>query len=272
MMKNEAFLVDVDLIARKVSGGRKVPRFVLGIIKRVIHQEDFNRYFREGTLGTEFLEGFLKYIDVTVNVTGIENVPEDGLFTFVSNHPLGILETCAECAVLCRRYDGRIAVPANDLMMSVRQVREIMIPVNKMGGQGRELAAALDEAFASDKQMLYFPAGMCARKIKGKITEMPWKKTFVTKSRQYHRDIIPVWFSGQNSKRFYFIASLCKFLKLKLNLAMFTLPSELFKCRGKHFEMVIGKPIPWQSLDHKLRSDSEWAEYLREQTLSLKKD
>ena len=71
---------------------------------------------------------------------------------------------------------GKIVVPANDLMMSIRQVRDYLIPVNKLGGQGRDLAGALDEAFASDKQMLYFPAGLCSRKIDGIIQDLPWKQ------------------------------------------------------------------------------------------------
>ena len=181
----------------------------MSLLKRLLHQEDFNRYFREGKLGTEFLQGFLEYINVTVDVEGEENIPSEGRFTFVSNHPLGMLETCAEAGFLAAKYDGRIAIPANDLMMSVKQVHEFMIPVNKLGGQSRELSGALDEAFASDKQMLYFPAGLCSRRIGGQIQDLPWKKSFITKSRKFGRDIVPIWFSGQNSKRVYRLDECC---------------------------------------------------------------
>ena len=270
-MENEVFLVDVDQIVAKLTHGKKVPGFVLSFLKRLIHQEDFNRYFRQGKLGTEFLEGFLEYIDVTVDIEGEENIPADGRFTFASNHPLGMLETCAQVGFLSRKYDGRIAVLANDLMMSIRQVHEFLIPVNKLGGQSRDLAEALDEAFAGDKQMLYFPAGLCSRRIDGVIQDIPWKKSFITKSRKYQRDVIPVWFSGQNSKRFYRIAEWCKRLGIKFNLAMLTLPSELFRCRGGHFKMVIGKPIPWQTFT-KDKTDTEWAAYVREASYALKQD
>ena len=270
-MENEVFLVDVDQIARKISGGKKVPGWLLSIVKRLIHQEDFNRYFRQGKLGTEFLNGFLDYIDAKVDIIGEENIPDEGRFTFTSNHPLGLLDTCAETGFLSGKYDGNILVPANDLMMSVKQVHQYLIPVNKLGGQGRDLASALDDAFASDKQMLYFPAGICSRRIDGVIQDLPWKKTFITKSRQHKRDIIPVWFSGQNSRRFYRISDWCKRLRIKFNFAMLTLPSEVFRCRGGHFKMVIGKPIPWQTFDSG-RNDNQWAEYVREQVYSLKQD
>lgn len=270
-MENEVFLVDVDQIATKLMKGKKPPRLLLGIVKRLIHQEDFNRYFRQGKLGTEFLEGFLDYINVSVEIVGEENIPPEGRFTFASNHPLGMLETCAQAAFFSRKYDGRIAIPANDLMMSIKQVHEYLIPVNKLGGQGKDLAVALDEAFAGDRQIVYFPAGLCSRKIDGVVQDLPWKKTFITKSRQYHRDIVPIWFSGQNSPRFYRIDRLRNLLKIKLNIAMLTLPSEVFRCRGKHFKMVIGKPIPWQNFTRE-RSDIEWAAFVREQVYALKQD
>ena len=268
---NEVFLVDVDSLVMKLTHGKKVPGFVLSFIKRLIHQEDFNNYFRQGKLGTEFLEGFLDYINVKVDIIGEENIPADGRFTFASNHPLGMLETCAQAAFFSRKYNGRIAIPANDLMMSIKQVHEYLIPVNKLGGQGRELAAKLDEAFAGDKQMVYFPAGLCSRKIDGVVQDLPWKKTFITKSRATRRDIIPIWFSGQNSPRFYRIDRLRNLLKLKLNIAMLTLPSEVFKCRDKQFKMVIGKPIPWQTFT-KERNDTEWAKYVRDKVYEMKID
>ena len=42
--------------------------------------------------GVEWLEDCVKYLDMTLKVEGMENLPDknDGrLYTFVSNHPLG---------------------------------------------------------------------------------------------------------------------------------------------------------------------------------------
>ena len=57
-----------------------------------------------------------------------------------------------------------------------------------------------------------------------------------------------IFFSGQNSKRFYRIANLSK--KLKFNFAMLFLADEAYKSRGKKFEVRIGKPIDWQHFDN----------------------
>ena len=102
----------------------------------------------------------------------------------------------------------------------------------------------------------------------GVVADLPWKKTFVTKSVETHRDIVPIHFSDQNSKRFYRIANLCDALHLKFNLAMLFLVDEMMKNRHKSIEVRIGKPIPWQSFDRS-RSAYSWAQYVRDLVYKL---
>ena len=56
----------------------------------------------------------------------------------------------------------------------------------------------VEAGFSSDNHMLMFPAGLNSRKQNGVISDLPWKKTFITKSVEYHRDVVPIHFSGQN--------------------------------------------------------------------------
>ena len=45
-----------------------------------------------------------------------------------------------------------------------------------------------------------FPAGLNSRKRKdGTIHDLPWKKTFISKSVEYQRDVVPIHFGGRNS-------------------------------------------------------------------------
>ena len=266
--KNTVALIDTEQIVRKVNKGKLLPGPVMRFIKKLLHEEDFNRNFRDGYLGLEFVEHFFDYIDIKVEVVGEENIPAEGLFTFASNHPLGGADAGFQVAYFAKRYNGNVCVPANNFLMHLKQLSEYLIPVNKMGANSRELAQLLSDAFHSDKQMLFFPAGVCSRRINGVVTDLPWKKTFITKSRETRRAIIPVWFSGQNSKRFYRISDLCHKLGIKTNFAMYTLPDELFRCRGKRFRMVIGKPIPWTTFTPD-KTDTEWAAWVREQVYAL---
>lgn len=269
MPQNEPILIDTEAVVRKVNHGKLLPRPVMSFLKKMLHEEDFNRNFRKGKVGPEFVEDFFRDLDVTVEVIGEENIPAEGLFTFASNHPLGGADAGIEIAWLAKKFDGKVITAANAFLLHIKQLANYLIPVNKMSSaQSRELVGLLDQAFKSERQVLFFPAGACSRKIDGKIQDLPWQKTFITKSRQTHRDVIPIWFSGQNSKRFYRLDKITKFLGIGTNLAMFTLPDEMFRCRGKHFKMVIGQPIPWQSFTLE-KTDLQWAACVREKVYEL---
>ena len=95
------------------------------------------------------------------------------------------------------------------------------------------------------------------------MQDLPWQKSFVTKAIQHKRDVIPIHVSGQNTKRFYRIANLRKFFRIKWNIEMFYLPDESYRHRNKTFTFTIGKPIPWSTFD-KSRRPQEWATLVRE--------
>jgi len=54
--------------------------------------------------------------------------------------------------------------------------------------------------------------------VKGKIVDLEWKKNFITKSVQYQRDVVPIYFEGRNSNFFYNLAKIRKFLGIKFNV------------------------------------------------------
>ena len=100
------------------------------------------------------------------------------------------------------------------------------------------------------------------------IRDLEWKKTFITKSIQSQRDIVPIHFEGENSKFFYRLANIGKFLGLKFNIARLYLSDEMFKNRNKKFKVTIGKPIPWQTFD-KSKTATEWAQYVQDAVYTL---
>ncbi len=157
----------------------------------------------------------------------------------------------------------------NDLLMFLKPLAPIFVPVNKFGKTGSESAKAINEAFASDAQILYFPAGLCSRMQKGGISDLPWKNTFLKKAREYGRDIVPVYFDGRNSGFFYRLAKLRKFLGVKFNIEMMFLPDEMFRQKGKSFELYFGTPIPIESVDSS-KGTNEWVKAIRDTTYRLK--
>lgn len=269
-MDSKVFTIDIDEIVRGKAGAkaRFVPRFVLSWLKRIIHQDEVNEFILgEGDKqGMPWLDDCMEYLGTTLNVKGLENLPDDSdgrLFTFVSNHPLGGPDGVALGHLLGHRYDGRIKYLVNDLLMNLHGLAPFFVPINKTGKQSRNFPQLVEAVFNSPNHIIMFPAGLCSRRINGQIHDLPWQKTFITKSVETQRDIVPIRFNGRNSDFFYHIANVGKRLGLKFNIAMLYLVDELYKNRGKTFDVTIGKPIPYSTFD-KSRKPQEWAAYVED--------
>ncbi len=147
--------------------------------------------------------------------------------------------------------------------MHVKPFEPLFIPVNKVGKMSREYAQMINDTYSSDSQILYFPAGLCSRKIKGKITDTQWQTNFLKKAVAHKRDIVPIFFWGRNSNFFYTLAKIRKFLRIKFNIEMLFLPHELFKQKNSSFEIWFGDPIPIGSITPD-KSSREWTDIIRE--------
>ena len=152
--------------------------------------------------------------------------------------------------------------------MNLPGLAPLCIGINKTGKQARDFPRMVEAGFQSDNHILMFPAGLCSRKINGEIHDIPWTKTFISKSVEYHRDVVPIHFGGRNSERFYRIANLCKALHLKFNVAMLFLVDEMYRQRHKSFRVAFGKPIPWQTFD-KSKTPKEWARIVEDEVYKL---
>lgn len=269
------FTVDVEQILREKAGAkaRRVPRFVLSWLKKIVHQDEVNQFLEQSSplSGVEWLEACVEYLDMKLDVSGRENLPasDDGRhYTFVSNHPLGGIDGVALGAILGRHYDGHIRYLVNDLLMNLRGLAPLCIPINKTGSQSRDFPAMVEAGFKGDNHIIMFPAGLCSRRTNGVVRDIPWRKTFVVKSVETQRDVVPIHFGGQNSNFFYTLANFCKRTGIKFNVAMLFLVDEMYKNTHKRFSVKIGKPIPWQTFD-KSRTPAQWAAWVQKKVYEL---
>ena len=250
---------------------KRIPRFLINWLKKTIHEDEINYIFRTyGHLwGHDFAETVLRdHFHIRFNIVGEENIPQDSKVIFASNHPLGGADGIALIQVLTQHYKD-LKVPVNDFLMYVDNLKEFFIPISKIGGQAKNTGELINEACASDAAILFFPAGQCSRRQKdGKIKDNEWKKTFIKKAVQYHRNIIPLYFEGENSKFFYNLAYYRSKLGIKANIEMLFLSDELFKQKDKTFTVKIGEPIPYETFT-KEKTDSEWAEWVKQKAYSL---
>ena len=199
LMEKEKYIDLKKVIAEKNPGLLKIlPGFLFNYLKKIIHEDDLNEImYKIGHLkNLEFINQGLELLSYKVNVINEENIPKAGRAIVAANHPLGGPEGLALMSVVGRyRDDFRFIV--NDLLMNLENIRELFLPINKVGRTSRESFDLLRTAYESDILLLNFPFGLVSRKRKGKIEDLEWKKSFVNKARIHQRDIIPVFIEGR---------------------------------------------------------------------------
>lgn len=274
MLNNATTKLSVEAVlkAKAPRLAKFLPQFVIKWFERTICQDELNGILERhsGKRGVEFATAIIKDLNIALDIEGIENIPAQGRYIFASNHPLGALDGIALISFLGDRFNKRVKFLVNDILMNIEPLRDAFLPINKHGGQGREAVSIINDAFASDNQIVTFPAGLCSRNLHGDVIEdLQWQKDFITKSVKYQRDIIPVYFEGYNSRFFYRLGKIRRRLGLKINIEMIYLPSEIFKSRNKRYVIYFGKPIAWQKFDAS-KSAVDWALNVRETVYSLK--
>lgn len=266
---NQRIDVESILFSKNPSLARIIPGFAINYLKKIVHQEELNTFLEEsGHLrDADLIDAGLRFFDIKFRVTGSENIPASGRYIFVSNHPLGGLDGLVFISELSKHF-REIKFPVNDILTNIKNLSGIFLPVNRHGTQAREVARQIEEAYASDCQILYFPAGLCSRKKRGVIKDLQWQKSFISKSVQHRRDVVPAFFSGRNSDFFYNLANFRKLTGLKANIEMLYLADEMFRQKGKKIDLVFGKAIPWKTFD-RTKSALEWAEWVKSKSYAL---
>ena len=245
-----------------------IPGFVYEYLRRKIHEKEVNAilYDNRHLDGLDMVKATLDTIGPIVSSEGLENIPKEKRAIIASNHPLGGIDGLALMQETGKvRKD--IVFPVNDILLFLPSLKSLFIPINKHGSNNENIQI-IHETFESDKLVLYFPAGLVSRKQKGGIRDLEWKKTFISKAKQYERDVIPVHIVAKNSKFFYNLAKIRKNLGIKANIEMLYLSDETFKQKGKKIHIIYGKPIPYQTFD-KRYNYRVWAEKVKNYSYSL---
>jgi 1-acyl-sn-glycerol-3-phosphate acyltransferase len=248
-----------------------LPRFVINYVKRIVHEDDVNAILdaHQDLKGIEFANAALQDMGVLVSSDGLENIPKEGGYIFACNHPLGGQDGLAIISSIGKvRRDIKFSV--NELLMALKNLDNVIMPVNIYGNSSRKMLQDLDAVFSSNIAVPIFPAGLVSRRQPdGSIRDLPWKKSFITQAKRYKKDVIPVWVEGKNSDFFYNFAKWRKKLGIKLNIEMFFLADEMFAQRGKQIIVHFGKPVPYSTFDNTY-NDATWALKFQDEMYSKK--
>lgn len=262
---------DIRAIVRQKAPNAKVPGFVIRWLERITHVKQMNAFLRRhpDLRDYEFIRMTLsEELGCTASIEGVENIPTaERPVIFVSNHPLGGLDGMIIAEMIHAHRPRPLKVIVNELLMYLEPINGLWAPVNKVGRLTREQAQEQQRMWESETDVLTFPAGACSRlqRIDGKwqIADLEWQKNFVQRAREYQRDVVPIYFEGHNSRFFYILALLRKWLHIKVNIEMLYLVDEMYGAHGKHFKVHVLPPIPYTAFDNS-QTPIQWAQYVKE--------
>jgi len=248
---------------------KKLPASFVRLIEKIIKQEDMNGILERSKdcKGAEFHRKVMEELNISIQVDGLENLPESGRCFFVANHPFGILDGMTLTKTVLEKY-GDLRAIGNEAFLLIPNLRPYIAMVNVYGRTSRESIAELDKIYNSDMPITHFPAGQVSRRYEGKIQDCDWQKSFIPKAISCQRDVVPFYFHGRNSRLFYGINLFRRMLGVNLNIELMLLPREMFFKRNKTIRVTIGKPISCQKFDSSV-THVKWAQRLKEHVYGM---
>ena len=188
----------------------------------------------------EIFRYVLDTLAMDIAVTGLDNVPAEGLAVITPNHPAGIADGIAVYDAL-RQVRRDITFFANrDAIRICPALDEIIVPVEwreeeRTRAKARETLRAANRAFRAERLIVVFPSGRLARPTPLGLWERPWQVTAFTLAQKHDAPIIPMHIRGHNSLLYY-----C-FWFLNRELKDMTLFREVIAKRGRSYRIDIGE-------------------------------
>ena len=192
----------------------------------------------------EFTVDMLRRYNTTydVNENELKYIPKEGAFMLVCNHPFGAIEGIILYDVVANvRPDFKIM--ANFILGFIPNLKDVFFSVNpfennpEFGSSTGGIRASLQQ-LNEGHGLGVFPAGEVARYHGHSYPEdIDWSPSIAKIIQKTKVPVIPVYFDGNNSHKFYFWA------KIYSKLATVRLVRELLNKRNKKIVMKIGKPI-----------------------------
>ncbi|PWK77634.1 putative hemolysin [Mucilaginibacter oryzae] len=195
-------------------------------------------------VGPEFVDAILEGcgIDIEFDERELRNIPKDGAFIAIANHPYGGIEGMVLLKILCMaRPDSKLM--ANFLLKKIPNLADYFIAVNPF--ENVEHSSSISglkntlELLSNGTPIGIFPAGEVSTfKVEQKqVTDRMWHPVVGKIIAKAKVPVVPIYFHGNNGLLFNFLSLLHPTLRTA------KLPSELFNKHGHTIKLRIGKPI-----------------------------
>jgi putative hemolysin len=241
------------------------------ILMEVMKINEVNKVFEkaEHLTGTSFIDKILQVIGITVEFDEAElkNIPKQGAFITIANHPYGGIEGLILLKIMCMmRPDSKLM--ANFLLKKIPNLSEYFIAVNPF--ETIEHSSSISgikqtlELLRSGTPIGIFPAGEVStfKVDTQQITDRIWHPVVGKLISKANVPVVPIYFHGNNGLLF----NLLSYIHPALRTAK--LPSELFNKRGRTIKLRIGKPILPSDLNYQ-QNAAKLLDFLRAKTYAL---
>ena len=244
---------------------------VAGMAYGVLGLGKINRLF-DGAAdyqGAAFADHLLQNMNVTFDFPQeqLANIPKEGPFVVVSNHPFGGIEGVMMLSLISKvRPDFKIM--ANFILSHIPNLKDDFLAVNPFENN-RELKSSLGGIKGAIRQLDeghglgVFPAGEVSRYHGHDFPEdLPWSNSVARIIKKANVPVVPLYWDGRNSRLFYAVD------KIHTMLGTARLMRELANKHDSCIPIQIGRPIPATEIAEYEKPD-ELAAYLRARTYAL---
>ncbi|MGH8108463.1 MAG: lysophospholipid acyltransferase family protein [Arenimonas sp.] len=219
----------------------KISRPLIKTLEKFSKFDEINAFLTTNAhlTGFSFIEAALAHLDAryTVDQVERERIPVNGRVLIIANHPSGALDALALLHFIGSiRRDVKIV--ANDMLGELDGIRELLLPVNILGGKPHpDSLRAIEQALETEQCVIVFPAGEVSRLSWKGISDSQWRRGFLRFAKKTSAPVLPVKIQARNSAFFYGASLLHKPIGTAL------LPREVFSRRGSRIGLRIGLPM-----------------------------
>ena len=219
--------------------------------------------------GRDFADHLLENMGITIDVSQeqLENLPKEGGFVVVSNHPFGGIEGVMLLSVIAKvRPDFKLM--ANFILSHIPNLKECFFSVNPFtdNPQWKSSVGGIKGAIqhiADGHGLGVFPAGEVSRRHGHDYPEdLPWSTSIARIIKNAGVPVVPVFWEGLNSRLFYAVD------KIHNMLGTARLTRELANKKGARFILQVGKPILPAEIEA-YEKPADLAAYLRSRSYAL---
>ena len=242
-----------------------------GLAYRFCGLGEINRLF-DGAAdyqNSEFADHLLQNMNITIEVAPeqLSNIPKEGGFIVVSNHPFGGIEGVMLLSAIAKvRPDFKLM--ANFILAHIPNLKDCFFSVNPFE-KNPEWKSSVNGIKGAIKHIAdgyglgVFPAGEVSRYHGHDYPEdLPWSNSIARIIKSAGVPVIPVFWDGRNSRRFY------RWDKIHSMLGTARLTRELINKHDTNFNLQIGKPITPEEVAL-YEKPQELATYLRSRSYAL---